>query len=92
MVHKKYIFLFFLFASVFVDYCPAQNEVSSEPNLLAEAKMLVEYFEQMSIPKPLVIRQGQQFQEHQRQLRQKLLEMCRLISAARTYPARYSQN
>ena len=36
--------------------------------------MLVEYFEQMSVPKPFVIRQGRQFHDHQKKLRQKLLE------------------
>ena len=74
MVHKKYIYLLFILTSVFVGYCQAQNKASSEPNNFAEAKMLVEYFEQMSIPKPFVIKQGRQLKDHQQELRQKLLE------------------
>lgn len=78
MTHNKYIFLLLLFTSVFTGYCSAQNKTPSEPNLLADAKMLVNYFEQMSVPKPLITRQGRQFQEHQCQLRQKLLECIAL--------------
>jgi dienelactone hydrolase len=59
---------------VIINYSFAQNEPVFDPNHLVDAKMLVEYFEQMSVPKPFVIREGQQLREHQRQLRQKLLE------------------
>jgi len=44
-----------------------------DPNRLKFAKMLVEYYEQMTVPKPFVIRQGQDFKDHQKQLRKKLL-------------------
>jgi len=37
------------------------------------AKMLVDYFERMSRPKPLVVRTGEKFQAHRRGLRQRLL-------------------
>jgi len=37
------------------------------------AKMLIAYYEQMSSPKPLVVRTGEKFQAHRRNLRRKLL-------------------
>jgi len=59
---------------VIVNCSFAQDEPVFAPNHLVDAKMLVEYFEQMSVPKPFIIREGQQFRQHQQQLRQKLLE------------------
>ena len=37
------------------------------------ARMLIAYFERMSLPKPLVVRTGETFQAHRRSLREKLL-------------------
>lgn len=37
------------------------------------AKMLIAYYEQMSSPKPLVVRTGEKFQAHRRSLRRRLL-------------------
>jgi len=37
------------------------------------AKMLIEYYEEMSAPKPFFVRKGQEFAEHQRELREKVL-------------------
>ncbi|HUT33779.1 MAG TPA: hypothetical protein VNE39_09880 [Planctomycetota bacterium] len=51
-------------------------------NVLAErrevAAMLVGYFEEMCRPKPLEVRKGEEFQAHQKALRQKLLECAGL--------------
>ena len=41
---------------------------------LDTAKMLVEYYHEMSVPKPFVVRKGQEFAEHQRELRKKVLQ------------------
>ena len=84
------IFFLAVFSLVAVNYSFAQNEQTFDPNHLVDAKMLVDYFEQMSIPKPLVIRQGQQLQEHQQKLRSKTVRVHWLISTAVTYAAGYS--
>ena len=38
-----------------------------------EARMLAEYFEEMCIPKPFIIRSGKDFEQHSHDLRQNLL-------------------
>lgn len=40
---------------------------------LPTAKMLVDYYHQMSVPKPLVVRRGVEFQKHRKELREKVL-------------------
>jgi len=42
------------------------------------ASMLVAYFEEMSVPKPFVVRQGTAFARYRREVRQKLLEKVSL--------------
>ena len=36
-------------------------------------KMLVDYYQEMSVPKPFVVRRGEEFRDHQRRLREKVL-------------------
>jgi len=43
-------------------------------NQLSVAKMLREYCQEMGQPKPFVIRKGQEFKNHQRELRKKILK------------------
>jgi len=74
----RILFLTAVCSLVIFNYSFAQNNPALDTERLIDAKMLVEYFDQMSIPKPLLIRQGRQFEEHRRQLRQKLLECAGL--------------
>lgn len=82
----RFFFLAVVCTLVTVNCSYAQKEPAFDTNRLADAKMLVDYFEQMNIPKPLVIGQGQQFQEHQRQLRQKLFECIGLSPLPQRIP------
>lgn len=47
---------------------------SAESTRLSTAKMLTEYYQQMSVPKPFVSRSGKDFEAHRTQLRRKVLE------------------
>jgi hypothetical protein len=42
------------------------------------AIMLTEYYREMSVPKPFIVRKGQDFAEHQRQLRKRVLQSVSL--------------
>jgi len=53
---------------------PARGREDGEEAGLPTAKMLVDYYRQMSVPKPLVVRSGEEFTAHKRRLQQKLLE------------------
>jgi cephalosporin-C deacetylase-like acetyl esterase len=50
------------------------DTASRESERAQAAKMLLEYYHAMCTPKPLVVRQGEQYQSRRRELRRKLLE------------------
>ena len=53
---------------------PARGAEGGEEAGLPTAKMLVDYYHQMSVPKPFVVRSGEEFEKHRQRLRQKVLE------------------
>jgi hypothetical protein len=52
----------------------SQEQPASPPSPWSATQALVDYFERMSRPKPLVVRAGRAFREHQARLRQRLRE------------------
>jgi len=53
---------------------PASDVGADQAARQRSAKMLADYFEAMSVPKPLVIRQGEDWAAHRRRLQERLLE------------------
>ena len=51
------------------------GEIGPAENSKADyAQAVLEYYEEMSVPKPFIIRTGEDFKAHQKQLREKILE------------------
>ena len=48
--------------------------IEKDASRLRSAKMLRDYYQQMSLPKPFVVRSGEEFEAHRRRLRTGLLE------------------
>jgi dienelactone hydrolase len=59
---------------------------------LATAKMLVEYYHQMSVPKPFTVRHGDEFRAHQTELRKKVLECVGLRPLPERVPLKVHQS
>jgi len=59
---------------------PAATEVESDPVVekLPTAKMLAAYYHEMSVPKPMLVRNGDEWKAHQKELRKKVLRSAGL--------------
>lgn len=53
---------------------PAAEPTQEESDELNTAKMLVDYYHEMSTPKPFLVRKQQEFDDHRRELKQRVLE------------------
>jgi len=49
-----------------------------QPDSLPTAKMLTDYYHQMSVPKPFEVRAGEEFKTHQAELKKRVLQSVRL--------------
>ena len=61
----------------------SNETVTSE---LPTAKMLVDYYHQMSVPKPFVVREGDAFEKHRDDLRKKVFESAGLWPLPKRVP------
>ncbi len=52
---------------------PTGTSAENQPDILSTAEMLTEYYHQMSVPKPFVVREGQEFKAHQAALKKRVL-------------------
>jgi hypothetical protein len=69
--------LLVLFVILSSTFCGGAEQIRNiEKN--RTAKMFMDYYEQMTIPKAFVISKGEELKAHQQQLREKILELCGL--------------